>query len=352
MPLSVSDYIATQIPADYRERVLTLAQSGTDPVTGKAYALPTRTWQPGDPTRTEIVTLAETFANYWGVASTIDGTGNAVGQDGIVVTFASGGLLRFAGSITPDPSLPNPDGTYPLAGNGFLDAVASDLYNVLREGVADPNSPINNGGPMVESNAALTARCFAKLDPQGLLFEDGTDPYIYFATTGYAGAPLSFPVTRGQVSIDLSTVTVTLYLANAGGGLPAPDQQAENDWLQVGVPAVPTGIVLIVLPATPSLISISLEVWAPATVGDVQTNIDVTSAIESYFAQLPIGGAPGAVPGPKGVVLSALEAWIFEHVPYVEDIENLLLNGSAADVTLTTGQVAVPFPPVILVHLT
>lgn len=350
MPLSVSDYINTQIPEDYRERVLTLAQSGTDPVTGKAYVLPTRTWQPGDPTRTEIVTLAETFANYWGTASTIDGTGNAVGTDGVVVTFASGGLLRFAGSITPDPSLANPDGTYPLAGNGFLDAVASDLYNVVREGVSDPNSPINNGGPGVESNASLTARCFAKLDPQGLLFEDGTDPYIYFATTGYAGAPLSEPVTRGEVSIDDSTSTVTLYLADAGGGLSGPDQTAENDFLQQT--AVPTSIVLIVLPATPSLVSVSLEVWAPATVGAVQTSIDVTAAISSYFEQLPIGGSPGAVPGPKGVVLSALTAWLFEQVTYLEDVENLLLNGSAADVTLATGQVAVPFPPTVVVHLT
>ncbi|GAC1536285.1 MAG: hypothetical protein NVS3B10_00030 [Polyangiales bacterium] len=335
MALSISSLISTAVPADFQAKLLSGAAS---------IGLTTTSWQPGSVTRTAIAIFAQVLANGFGVSTTQQIQSS--GSDGILSQFVQGGFLKFASAVTPDPSIStgllSGVAQYPPVGTGWLDVVASELYNVKR---ADPTGT-GNGGPAAQSNASLVAACLAKLVPLGPTFATGGvnagSPYVYYATTGYAGAALTAPVTRATTIV--TPLTVNLYVANAAGPAPTADVQAVHNFIQAGLVSV--GETAIVRPAVAVNVTTAVTVYVPARYYS-QATADVQAAVQAYFASIPIGGSPGAVAG-SGVLVSALIAGIISRVPYVQDVESVLLNGLAADVAMTSTQVAVATPSTVV----
>jgi hypothetical protein len=349
MPISITDLISTYIPTDFVARIYDKA---------KELKIPTTAFEPGDPTRTTFALLGEVAAQSFGVASSLGGRnsspgggGDPIGADGLLVTFVLGGFLKFASTVTPDPSVARADGTFPSVGNGFLDVVASDLFNVTRSGSVN-----GNGGLSVTSNADLVTACIAKITPLGPLFtvppagsssSTNLDPYVYFGTDptvggAYAGVALSAPMTRGQALI--APGLVILYLANAAGVPSATDMQREHDFLQQT--AVPNAITLLVRPAIGVNVTASLTVYVPTQYA-AQATADVQAAVVSYYSSVPVGGAPGVGAG-FGVPRDAMIGSLFKQVPYVQDIENMLLNGAAADVVFGAGRIPLAIPSALV----
>ena len=345
MALSPSAIISAAIPADFKAALIANAQSGVDPVTNTAFNFTLTAEQSGSVGRTIIALLAEVMAKGFGVAATIGGQFAAIGKDGILATFLNGRYLKFASSVTPDPSSANPDGTYPAFGTGWLDAVAEG-FNVARNG-----GP--NGGIGAEPNASVVARCTAKLATVGATIAtlSNTDAFDYLATDpsvggAYAGATLTAPMTRAQAVVQPGLTN--LYLANGSGLPPGADVLAEHNFLQAGL--VSLGTTLIVQAATGVNAAVTCDVYVPAKY-TAQAQNDVIAAITAYINSVPIGGAKG-VGVLLGVPLDALEAAIINTVTYVQSVNNLKINGTAADLNLAPGQCAVAIPaPVVTVHL-
>jgi len=360
MTLSIVDLVRAVIPSDFVAKLYSLAKQlpTLGPPTGGATTLATTSFEPGDPTRTAFATHGEVLAQAFGVSTTLGGRnsspgggGDAISEDGTLVSFIKGGLLKFASDVTPDPSVARADGSFPTVGTGYLDVVADQLFNVQRSGSVD-----GNGGVGVTTNAQLVALCIAKITPLGPLFaappagsssSQNLDPYVYFATDitaggAYAGAALTAPMTRAQPVI--SSGLVTLYLANAAGVPPDADAQAEHDYLQQA--CVPNAITLTVKKAVGVAVAVTLDVYVP-TRNASQATTDVQNAVTAFFSQVPIGGAPGAGVS-FGVPLNALIGSIFKQLSYVQDIENAKLNGVATDVVLSPGQVALPIPSAVV----
>jgi hypothetical protein len=331
--LSVVDWIASTIPDDFKQRLLDLSST---------LKLSATAQQSGAVARTILALLSEIFAQGYGISTTVGGTFSAIGSDGILATFAQGGLVKFASSVTPDPSVALSDGSYPIPGNGFLDAVADGIFNVQR--VGGPN-----GGATVESNSSVLGRCIAKLKRQGIdIAESGLDPFVYLVTLAYEGDTLVASITRAKALIGVGTGVVFLYLAN-GTGIPTnPDVQKVHDWLQAGL--VSFGTTLVVQAAAGVNIAITLDAYVPAA-NEATAIADITAVITEYVDSIPIGGALGLPLGGLGVPLAALEAAIFEGVGYVIDVEGLTIDGVASDRTLAITECAIVSPsPTITVH--
>jgi hypothetical protein len=199
-------------------------------------------------------------------------------------------------------------------------------------------------GINAQGNASLVAACKSKL--QALSPKLGPEgAYVYFATNGYAGAALSSAVTRIYVSNDPYTGDVNVYIANATGTSSGPDVAAMLAWLQAV--ARPDGATVTVSAAGTTGIAATLDVYVPTASVSVAASA-VATAITDYINSIPIGGTPGPV---RGVQWSQVVNAIFAKVPYVTNVENLLLNGAAVDVPLAVNAIAtVSPPPVVTVH--
>lgn len=326
MAVTITSLLTSLLPSNFYQRFIDLA---------KDVELETTDWESGSPTRTIFVYAAQVLGIGFGTAETNANLPNPDARDGIVSTFVQGGLLKFAAAVTPDPSVPQSDGTYPDFGTGFLDAIADGIYNVQRTG-----GP--NGGPTAQTNASLYDACLAKLQADGpILATTQTDPYAYYATTKYAGDALTSPVTRTAVIKSISSSQVDMYLATATGVSTAADVQFVHNYLQLT--CVPWRVTLIVHAATQVNAAIDLDVYVPAKYSTV-ASAAVLVAIQNYVNSVPIGGVPGI----NKLPISAIIAAIYAAVPYVQDIENFTINAVASDLTLAATECAVLVPaPVI-----
>lgn len=329
---SASILIGAATSSDFKARLLSAA-------VGKG--LTTKAWQSGGVVRTTIATLAQVLGIGFGAVTTQQLVDIGATSDGILGTYAAGGLLRLASLVTPDPSVALSDGSYPPVGTGFLDAIADGIYNVQRSG-----GP--NGGPLVQSNESVVAACLAKLRTIGVeIAEAGRNPYEYYATTGYGGDTLVAPINR--VRVNVSDGEVDVILANASGAPIASDVTKVHDWIQAT--CVPWSIAAIVQPAVNESVTFSATVYVPARYASSAAG-DVTTALNAYLQALPIGGL-AVLPGPAaGVPLSALVASIIGTVPYIGDVDNAKLNGFASDLVFPDNRVAVPTAPTLTVVAT
>ncbi len=330
MTITVSSLITSIIPQDFKSKLLDLAN---------AIGLTATDWYSGSVTRTTIVALAHTLAMGFGTSATQQLIDVGITKDGIVSTFAQGAFLKFASAVTPDPSIANSDGTYPPFGVGFLDSLALGIYNVSRSG-----GP--NGGATAQSNAELLAECLAKLQPIGvMLAEEDIDPYTYYATTGYDGDALSAPITRVALVEAPANGSVDVYLANASDVAPAPDVDSVNIFYHAN--CVPWTITVRTHAATALNITVACDAYVPTRYSS-QALADIITAITDYVNSLPIGGATGL----NALPISAMEAYVFQNVSYLSDLENLQVNGSSADLSMSTTECAVLFAsPTVTLHL-
>lgn len=115
------------------------AQHEADLLTDAAsMGLKTTAWQPGDPVRTIIAVMANTFAFEDGQISLM--------AQGAFLDFAASGVVTFTDQfgntvvqkVTPDPSIPgeNPNGT-----PGWLDLLSHSVYNQTRIGAQFASGP-------------------------------------------------------------------------------------------------------------------------------------------------------------------------------------------------------------------
>ena len=329
---TLSTYIAGFLPQDFKAALLAKCV---------AEGINTRAWQPGQPERTLIATHAQALATGFGLTTTQQAIEVGATNDGYMSMFAHGGLLQFAANISLDPSVQSPDGSYPAIG-GFLDSIADGIYNIQRTG-----GP--NGGPGVESNSALTLRCISKVIPIGTTLATlGVDPFVYYATTGYAGVALSAPITRTWISYDKgSNGWISLLLAGAGGAPAAVDLQAMHDFLQT---YVSWGASLVVMPADVMLIDISADIYVPASYA-AQAAIDLPIAWANYCDSIPIGGLP--IDATRfGIAIAHLRAAFLIYLPYLVDVENLTLSGGAVDYEIDPTAVPVVNVITFTVHAT
>ncbi|GAC1536289.1 MAG: hypothetical protein NVS3B10_00040 [Polyangiales bacterium] len=230
---------------------------------------------------------------------------------------------------------------------GLLNVTASALLpvtsligvTVKTAGGANANSLI---GVNAQSNASLVAACRAKLQSLGPKLGPG-GAYSYFVTAkGLAGYPtLSSVITRVLVTTSVYTGAVTVYVQNVAGTTSGSDATALTTWLQSV--CVPEGVTASVVAAPTASLAITCDAYcATANVGSVSSA--VATAITNYINGLPIGGTVGPATGVQG---AALLAAVFAAVPYLQNIENLQINGGI-DVALGANVVAIASPPPVV----
>jgi hypothetical protein len=226
--------------------------------------------------------------------------------------------------------------------------LATSLIGVVvkTSGGANANSLI---GIDAESNADLIIAARGRLQSLGpKLGPHGA--YIYFAkartTFGYptlAGGA----VTRVVCFTDPLTGIIYVYLADNAGPISGPDALLLKAFLTATV--LPDGPTLEVSAAVPNNIAFTVDAYVPASKIAVAAS-EIQTAITDFVNTLPIGGTSGLV---QGVQLAAVDAAIFKAVPYLNNLENLQMDGAAIDVALLSSQVAVASPtPAVTVHST
>jgi hypothetical protein len=153
-----------------------------------------------------------------------------------------------------------------------------------------------------ETNAALLRRDKAKL---GALSPNGPSQAYYFVATSildptqrFYNAALSSPITR--VLTLSSPARVDVYVANASppvAGTVGPDT-GDLGIVDAAIQAwcVPLGTTAIVHAAVQVTINITYTVYVPTASGLSAANVksQISAALATYFAGLPIGGVTGA----------------------------------------------------------
>jgi hypothetical protein len=207
------------------------------------------------------------------------------------------------------------------------------------------------GSPQ-ETNAALLIRCEAKL---GALSPNGpSQAYYYIATT--ATTPSGTPINRANVTQNLVTGVVTVYIANSNGAPSTPDADAINAAIQAQV--VPSGITAIVAGATSLNIAITSGVWVPTATGLTTLAVQnaATAALATYFSNLPIGGILDPHSGIFVVPVEEITATIYEAVvalaPGFASRIAVVTTAPTADTLISANQVAVGTPVTIGVNFT
>ncbi len=194
-------------------------------------------------------------------------------------------------------------------------------------------------GALAETNAALIARCKAKL--ASLATNTGTGwGYTYYATTTTAPGYPSLgtdSVTRTQIVPDTINGNVTVYLANSSGPVLGATVTAMQTYLTATV--MPDGDNMTVAAASSTTINVTATAYCPAAYA-TQVTVDLPAAVAAYIAALPVGGE--VIPGTsnKGLSYESIEDYIARNVTYLR-AQVVTLNGLQTDVIMSNGQVAV-----------
>lgn len=169
-----------------------LANAGT-------LGLPVTAWQEGQPSRTVILVNAAT-------ASQQDALISLIAQGGFL-DFAATGSVTFTGvdgatvtaKVTPDPSVvgENPDGT-----PGWLDVLASSVYNVTRIGAEFASND--------EYFANTTTNTYGPYDVGTFHVSNLTSGAGYSNTASFTIAPANFVGTSVSGASNTSPVVITM----------------------------------------------------------------------------------------------------------------------------------------------
>ena len=265
-------------------------------------------------------------------------------SDGDPHTFAPGDV-RVLNETTGKTYTNTEGGT--LAASGTLDIAfqadepgsESDLVtgNVLSLITAIPGVTPSRIADLLgqdeETDQAVRDRCrdsMAKASPNG-----PAAAYDYYAKSAVRPDGTAVGVTRTK-RVE-ANATVTLYCADADGGISAPDVDIVQDIIDLNV--VPTGFTAIVAPATTLAISLAftLSRSPSATASEASLETLVNAAIASYFASIPVGGDPAL--SFQGVFVSTLVQRIRNACG--SNVVDVVVTAPAADVALTSAQVPV-----------
>lgn len=227
-------------------------------------------------------------------------------------------------------------GSASTAATGEIDALVTSLLGVT---VSNPSAIV---GTDPEEDPALQARCAEKL---GTLSPNGPkDAYAFVARSALRTDGTSVGVTRVRVLADGGVGAVTVYVANATGGItgssgdPETDLGAVHDAIQTQ--AVPLAVTESTFSATPETIAVTYEIWLHDTLGVTAATVEeeIEAELVDFFASQPIGGF--TIPPDSGrVYLSAIEAVIGGVYP--EHTIKLVVTLPAADVALSANEVPV-----------
>lgn len=324
MTASLSDLLT---PVDRDEVIATLLAIAA------SLDAPTTSWQEGDPTLTQIMTVAQKVADLSLVAIDITkgGFGDLLPSDAWadlwaksrfnvdripaqeatgVVTFTcgptaaantyqpreiiiahatTGKTYRNAAAVTLGPSttLPNQaieadePGTGSNAAPTAITVMVSSLVGVT---VSNPASVL---GVDKETTSQLVRRARAKL---GALSPNGPkDAYNYVATTPSLSPGLTTPITRTRTVTDEDTGEVSVFLATAAGAPVAGDVtivQASIDAL-----SEPWGATATAIAATEVVQNITYQSWVRGSnLSAAQIESAQSTALAFYLSQLNLGG--------------------------------------------------------------
>lgn len=220
-------------------------------------------------------------------------------SDGDPHTFAAGDV-RVLNETTGKTYTNTEGGT--LTANGTLDLAfiadepgsASDLVSgqtlsllTAIPGVT-PSYVADLLGQDEETDQSVRDRCrdsMAKASPNG-----PAAAYDYYAKSALRPDGTAVGVTRTK-RVE-ANATVTLYCADADGGISAPDVAIVQDVIDLNV--VPTGFTAIVVAASTLAVSLAftLSRSPTATASEASLETLINAAIASYFSSIPVGGDP------------------------------------------------------------
>jgi len=207
-------------------------------------------------------------------------------------------------------------------------------------GVSVDNLEIFSGSD-IESNVSLARRCRLKL--QWLSMRGPKGAYEYAALSAYFLAQelnppetLSQPITREIEFVDKRTGIITVWIANASGAPNATDVRIVDDVEAAFAEA--TASTEITLAATNVSVAVVVEIWLPAAFNVPATTVLFQTALQLYFATLPIGGLtdPGGAYANVLPFTDVLGA-IYEAAQTTQiQLDNvaLTLNGGTVDIPL------------------
>lgn len=220
-------------------------------------------------------------------------------SDGDPHTFAAGDV-RVLNEMTGKTYTNTEGGT--LTANGTLDLAfiadepgsASDLVSgqtlsllTAIPGVT-PSYVADLLGQDEEADQSVRDRCrdsMAKASPNG-----PAAAYDYYAKSALRPDGTAVGVTRTK-RVE-ANATVTLYCADADGGISAPDVAIVQDVIDLNV--VPTGFTAIVAAASTLAVSLAFTLYRSPTATASEASLEtlINAAIASYFSSIPVGGDP------------------------------------------------------------
>jgi phage-related baseplate assembly protein len=215
------------------------------------------------------------------------------------------------------------------AGVGEIDTLVSPT--MIGVTVANTTTGV---GTDEESDAALRQRCrdsLAALSPDG-----AAAAYAYVATSALRVDDTPIGITRTRVSATDGAVTV--ILADADGAPEAGDVTRIDDLIQTQV--VPLGVTCTVSGASGLTVPVTYTAFVSTGThaSDVEIKAAVATALETYFATIPIAGWPTAVPGVGAIYTSDIISVVDSAQA---DIFRVTLAAPAADIAPTSAQVAI-----------
>lgn len=265
-------------------------------------------------------------------------------SDGDPHTFAAGDV-RVLNETTGKTYTNSEGGT--LTANGTLDLAfiadepgsASDLVEgqpltllTAIPGVT-PSWIADLLGQDEETDQSVRDRCrdsMAKASPNG-----PAAAYDYYAKSALRPDGTAVGVTRTK-RVE-ANATVTLYCADADGGISAPDVAIVQEVIDENV--VPTGFTAIVVAASTLAVSLAftLSRSPSATASEASLQTLITAAIASYFSSIPVGGDPSL--SFQGIFVSTLIQRIRNAAG--ANVVDVVVTAPASDQALANNQVPV-----------
>jgi len=348
----------------------------------EAVDLPTTSWGPGDPTRTQfhfiseilaaieevraeyvasgfldfaegddnewlilkagedfgVTTVAATFAST-GITLTNNGGGlYVIGEGELIVKNSNSGATYHnvtGGTLNSGPGtslaldvVADEAGSSGSAGPGEIDILVTGLLDVT------VTNAIAAVGTDAESAPAIRDRCRDKL---GSLSPNGPrDAYAYVAKTPELAG--TSKITRVRTVPNGGTGQVDVYLAGAGGAVLEADRALAEDAIERL--ATPLGVTPVVTSATNVTIPVTYTAWIYSSVSKTSAEIQsaIAAALASLFAVRPIGG--DVIAGNTGRIYhSMIESEIRKTFP--DHCFRVSLTAPAGDTDLDIFEVAV-----------
>jgi uncharacterized phage protein gp47/JayE len=267
--------------------------------------------------------------------------------DGKTFRNVTGGTLAAWGGSGPFPSIPltfEADEAGPASNTPTGGIVTTPTSAPSGVEVVTNATPILGSGR--ESDPALRAR--ARLQPSTLSPAPPLSAYEYVALSTKRADSTTVDVTRAK-AVDQGGGVIKVYLAGESGAT-AGDMSTEGSdvflvWVALAARCLALGFTVLAYGATPKVIV--FEQTITITAGSLLTTTEAKTAsetaINAYFATLPIGGRREIDGGPGYVFASELLAKSSEAAEDIILARAVNVNDDPLeDIGLTEDQVAVP----------